>query len=514
MGQWLFGFSRDEAFTVAGLTIPQAAATLAVTLIGFEIGLFSQTAVNAVVVLIVISCLLGPSLVRTFGTRLALAEAARPYEPASAPERILVPLANPETAEDLIELAMLMRSPASEEPVFPLTIARGGHEEAAHVAAAERVMQKAVLHATAADVPVSPTVRIDENATEGILRAAREIRASEIVAGWAGAPSAGDRVFRGVLDGVLEGSRAMVVVARFLQPLASAKRLVVLMPPLIWREAGFARALRAISVLATQTGMRVAALVAEDDHEAIATRIAQTKPTLAADVQPLANWGDAISALDAVAGPGDVITLLSVRQGTLAWRPALNRLPRILVRRFPQFDVLTIYLSESEVAAMAASAVEGQQEDQVDLPTEHIVLDLQPAEPETLLRRLFYDGFPEHPGMAARLAKRVASEHTEDAPEVMPGVVFYHAHVAEVEAPMTFVGVCRRGAALPDTGSPARVVLALLAPREMAPEAYLRHLAVVAQMVRTEETVEALMGAGSPEEARALLLERLRPEAV
>ncbi|MEM6336405.1 MAG: cation:proton antiporter, partial [Bacteroidota bacterium] len=41
----LMKFSVPEGLTVAGLTMPQAAATLAVTLIGFDIGLFSQTAV-------------------------------------------------------------------------------------------------------------------------------------------------------------------------------------------------------------------------------------------------------------------------------------------------------------------------------------------------------------------------------------------------------------------------------------------------------------------------------------
>ena len=38
-----------------GLTVPQAAATLAATVIGFNIGLFDQSVVNAVLVLILVS---------------------------------------------------------------------------------------------------------------------------------------------------------------------------------------------------------------------------------------------------------------------------------------------------------------------------------------------------------------------------------------------------------------------------------------------------------------------------
>jgi Kef-type K+ transport system membrane component KefB len=51
----LLGFSRPERAAMYVLTAPQAAATLAVTLIGFEIGLFGTTVVNAVLVLILVS---------------------------------------------------------------------------------------------------------------------------------------------------------------------------------------------------------------------------------------------------------------------------------------------------------------------------------------------------------------------------------------------------------------------------------------------------------------------------
>jgi Kef-type K+ transport system membrane component KefB len=51
----LLGFSRPERAAMYTLTAPQAAATLAVTLIGFEIGLFGTSLVNAVLVLILVS---------------------------------------------------------------------------------------------------------------------------------------------------------------------------------------------------------------------------------------------------------------------------------------------------------------------------------------------------------------------------------------------------------------------------------------------------------------------------
>jgi Kef-type K+ transport system membrane component KefB len=58
----LLGFSRPERAAMFTLTAPQAAATLAVTLIGFEIGLFGTSVVNAVLVLILVSIVLSALL--------------------------------------------------------------------------------------------------------------------------------------------------------------------------------------------------------------------------------------------------------------------------------------------------------------------------------------------------------------------------------------------------------------------------------------------------------------------
>ena len=517
LGIPLFGFSRNEGLTVAGLTMPQAAATLAVTLIGFDIGLFTQTAVNAVVVLIVLTCLVGPSVVQAFGRRVALAEAERPYEPAEAPERILVPLSNPETAEPLMELALLLRSANSEEPVYPLAVARGGHDEAAHVAEAERVMERAVLHATAASVPVVPTVRIDENAITGIVRGARELRASEIVAGWNGVRTRGSLVFGSVIDGVLAESRAMVVVARLAAPLAAAQRLVVLVPPLVWREVGFARAARVLKVMAAQKGLSLAVLATEADAQEVDGRLRAAKPEAPLTLEVLDSWGEAMGALDELAQTGDVLVLVGVRRGAVAWRPALQRMPRVLSQRFPSLDLLSLTLSEAEVVSMMSEAVDGDGKDDLALPPEHIVLDLAPASAPAMLRRLLESRFPDAPGRAARLVQRLVAEDADDAPEIMPGVVFYHGHIDEIETPQVYVGVCPRGAPLPHTGQPARVLLVLLAPDAMPPDAYLRQLAVTAQLIRSEATVEALVAAETPEAAaealRAAVRDDLRADA-
>lgn len=60
-----------------GLTSPQAAATLAVTVTASEVGVIDAVVVDAVVVVILLTCLIGPLLARHAGDKLV-----RDREPA------------------------------------------------------------------------------------------------------------------------------------------------------------------------------------------------------------------------------------------------------------------------------------------------------------------------------------------------------------------------------------------------------------------------------------------------
>jgi Kef-type K+ transport system membrane component KefB len=71
LASWLtgaiYGYSTAERFTMVGLTIPQAAATLAVTVTAAEAGLFPGQVIDAVIIVIFFSCLAGPVLTSVAG---------------------------------------------------------------------------------------------------------------------------------------------------------------------------------------------------------------------------------------------------------------------------------------------------------------------------------------------------------------------------------------------------------------------------------------------------------------
>lgn len=66
----VFGYSGRERVLMTGLTLPQAAATLAVAITGSEAGLLDALVVDAAVLVIFVTCLVGPLWTAWIGRRL------------------------------------------------------------------------------------------------------------------------------------------------------------------------------------------------------------------------------------------------------------------------------------------------------------------------------------------------------------------------------------------------------------------------------------------------------------
>ena len=80
LAAWLtgrcFGFQRAETLTMASLSFPQMAATLASAVVGYEAlnasgeRLLDVGFINAVVILVLVTCVLGPILTERFAAAL------------------------------------------------------------------------------------------------------------------------------------------------------------------------------------------------------------------------------------------------------------------------------------------------------------------------------------------------------------------------------------------------------------------------------------------------------------
>jgi hypothetical protein len=116
----LLGYSWPEAGVLFSLTIPQAAATLAATIVGFNIGLFGTEVVNAVLVLIAVSLVLSSAITPIFTRRLEGEHA----DPGRLGRRVLLVL-SPDTPVRRGVAALAVRLARSDDGIVVPVVVMG-----------------------------------------------------------------------------------------------------------------------------------------------------------------------------------------------------------------------------------------------------------------------------------------------------------------------------------------------------------------------------------------------------
>ena len=140
------------------------------------------------------------------------------------PVRILIPVANPGTAEELIRLGAAMLDPRSGEisalGIVEVPAGMPLSEGATRARHARRLLQK-VLDYGPPGTTIHPIVRIGRHAAEGIIEASAEQEADLIIFGWGGKAPAGQNgrnggptVFSPTIDEVVRESPCDIAVVK------------------------------------------------------------------------------------------------------------------------------------------------------------------------------------------------------------------------------------------------------------------------------------------------------------
>lgn len=494
----VFRQSAAEGWTNFGLSIPQAAATLAVTLVGFEIGLFTEAMVNGVIIMILVTCFLGPWVVERFGRQVALADEAKPFDASRIPERILIPLANPATSEGLMALSLLIRESRSEEPIFPLTVhLEEGPELEARVAEGERMLSLAVVHGAAANVPVRPTTRVARNIVAGIRRAAVEELISTVIIGWAGRPTTRDRIFGTVLDQLLDVVHQALWVSKVEAPLNVTDRILLAVSPFAERQFGFGQAVRDVKVLAGRLDAEVVVFCREGAREVLERRLKEIPGNVPLRFVELERWGTTVvQSMKEMEQRGDLVVLLGARRGSVAWQSGLNELPTALATAFPERNILVVFpLREEGVhTPLEAPLLPLVEESRRPLPDIDASISIGGGTFPGILEPLLGGAFPDDLELRTRVTEVIEQNHGDYSHEVWPGAVLLDAHCDAVREPRVLVAVSDAGVHFPELEHPVHLVALVLSPADFDHMDHVRSLARVADRMRTHRTLEAYRG--------------------
>jgi len=341
-GLW-FRYSRSQSRLIFGLSSAHAAATLAVILVGYNIGIIDDNILNGTIVLILVTCLVASFVTEEAGKQVVLeTDEEEPAEMRENPQRILVPISNPVTMERLIDFAITLKEPKNAFPIVALTVVPDDDKARVKLVQARKMLEKAITHAAAADQEINITTTIDQNVTTGIQRVVREMFITDIIMGWPGKTNLADIIFGKTFDSVVNQTTQHVFITRFTLPLNVHKRLHILCPHLAEKESGFHAWIARLMRVAARLNLRTMLYGSEETYRAMTDYLAKNKINLTVESRSSYDISDLIR-IRANITPDDMVALICARKGSISYTPLLDVLPRKMVRQMSDNSLVFVY---------------------------------------------------------------------------------------------------------------------------------------------------------------------------
>ncbi len=494
---FILRYSLLESGLIYGLSVNQAAATLAAALVGYNLGLFDDTVITGTIVMIGVTCFFGPIFTEKAGRKLAEQKDRQSLsESEAAPHRVLLAIDRRDFARELLELAFFLRSSSSHEPIYPVHVVPEGGDTEELVAHGEKLLAHTVVRSLAANVPVSPTTAVDVNVTSGILRTAQETRASIITLYWDGRAAGRNRMFGRSIDSILERSKQLVLVNHIVHPLNTCKRIVFCIPPMSDRQRGFSDTVAAVKNLANQSGVRLLVLADSDLSREAVDFITSLRPSVHIDFGRYTSIKTIPGELHDVIIDGDWGIVMGSRLGRIAWQPSVDRLPQQLVQRFPMQNLSFVFApEETREFKQASDRMVDRDFFQRIFPKETVLLRSNARRMQQLLEKLLSGRLPK-PRLQPAVG-RLCRIAREEPVELIPDVVLLHDHVSYIDTPRIFLAVNKNPIELPLVQTAAHIVIVLLAPSSQDPVQHLATLSEIARIIRTPGIVPHLQEASN-----------------
>lgn len=497
-----FRYSFAERQVVFGLSVVQAAATLAAVLVGFQAGVLSESVLNGAVAMILVTVPLGSAMVQRYGRKMALAAEDAPSL-QRAEQRLLLAVRETSTAEALMDLGMLIRDPSLPGGLFPVTIVPEDTDPEKHISRGEKLLGHCVAKATSAEIEVEPHVRMDINPVDGLVRTVRELRAGALLTGWGHLSSRGSRLFGGVRSNLSDRCSSRIYCFRQVKPLNTNKYLRLALPPLSEHRSDLAVLFREMKLLCKQAGLDLVVYIAGEAADDLQKRFEGTRPGVETKFIRYPTWKEARQQLMTDVSESDLLVIPQIRKDTALWTPTLDKLPELMETSFPTTNLLVVY-----------PAVRGASEElgPVALPSTDQFpalrgVDLGGERDEDRVESLVKKGLPANPVMSKEAVPLLIDSARLTPVELSEDALLLHAHCGSRSEPLLLIGFGDGTGPFFDQEKTPRILVALLSPRGDAPELHLRSLARVAKRFRDPAVIQGLSEVESAADVCAVLSE-------
>ena len=346
--QKIYRMSALERELMFGLSNAQAAATLAAVLVGYNIilpdgsRLLNEDVLNGTVLLILVTCIVSSFTTERAARKMAMGEAHPEEDRSREPEKILIPVANPNTIEYLMNLSLVIRDPKQKDNLLALNVINDHSGTEALEQQGKRYLERAAKITASAGVELKCISRYDLNIAAGIIHTAKEHGATDVIIGLHWKVNIVDSFFGMLTESLLKGLHREVMVARFLIPINTLRRIIVAVPPKAEYEAGFQKWVDHFCRMGTTLGCRVHFFANEQTGNLLQTLVKKKHSNTLTEFSRLDEWEDLL-LLTGQVNYDHLLVVISARRGSISYDSSFEKLPSQLGRYFTNNSLIVLY---------------------------------------------------------------------------------------------------------------------------------------------------------------------------
>ncbi|MGZ5220172.1 MAG: cation:proton antiporter [Chitinophagaceae bacterium] len=351
--QKIFRYSATQRNVMFGLSTSHAAATIAVILIGYNIGLIDENVLNGTIILILVTCMIGSFVTANAGKRLAISEADKLPHIVNEQERLMIPVMDTEKIEGLLDFAVMIKGDTNPLPIDLLSVVQDDKEARSKVMLNQKKLEKAIKHGAETDTRVQVLNRVDLNFSNGVARAVKERLTSDIVLQWDEKTGSTTDFFVNSLFGtttqnILDAVWETVYLCRFQHPVNTARKIVLVVTPNAQYEIGFKYWVKKMGSLSKQAGARLLVCSSDETRKAFQTELKKTRRNIEATYTHFENVEDFL-VLSREITRDDLIVIVTARKGTLSYHSYMDTIPGKLLKHFGDNNFILLYPGQTEV---------------------------------------------------------------------------------------------------------------------------------------------------------------------
>lgn len=346
--QKIYRMSALERELMFGLSNAQAAATLAAVLVGYNIilpdgsRLLNEDVLNGTVLLILVTCIVSSFTTERAARKMAMGEAHPEEDRSREPEKILIPVANPNTIEYLMNLSLVIRDPKQKDNLLALNVINDHSGTEALEQQGKRYLERAAKITASAGVELKCISRYDLNIAAGIIHTAKEHGATDVIIGLHWKVNIVDSFFGMLTESLLKGLHREVMVARFLIPINTLRRIIVAVPPKAEYEAGFQKWVDHFCRMGTTLGCRVHFFANEQTGNLLQALVKKKHSDTLTEFSRLDEWDDLL-LLTGQVNYDHLLVVISARRGSISYDSSFEKLPGQLGRYFTNNSLIVLY---------------------------------------------------------------------------------------------------------------------------------------------------------------------------